>query len=115
VDKKTSWKIEFSRELERAMLANSSGKIGMARVCARRAAGIVIGEYLRRQGFGGSTKSAYNNLSIFINLPDVDDRYKEICSHFLMKVNQDHMLPVDADLIHDATLLKHSLLYDHKG
>jgi hypothetical protein len=87
----------------------------MARVCARRAAGIVVGEYLRRQGFDGSTKSAYNNLNIFFNLPDVDDKYKEICSHFLMKVNRDHKLPVDADLIHDATWLKYMLLNDRKG
>ena len=36
----------------------------MARVCARRAAGIIIGEYLVRRGYPSKSDSAYVRLSV---------------------------------------------------
>ena len=84
----------------------------MARVCARRAAGIVIGEYLRRRGVSGFANSAYSRLTLFFTLPDTDEKCKEICEHFLMKVNQKHQLPVKADLVADAIWLKQQLWKD---
>lgn len=82
----------------------------MARVCARRAAGIVIGEYLTRRGYSGLNSSAYDRLNLFSRLADVDENYKEIIRHLLMKVNREHNLPVDTDLIYEVTLLKDYLL-----
>ena len=107
---KKLWNAEFKKEIERALLARSDGNEGMARVCARRAAGIIIGEYLNRHGYPSLSNSAYDRLSLFNGLPDMDKKYKEIANHFLMKVNLDHNLPMKADLISDVIWLKENLL-----
>ncbi len=107
---KTSWKADYTRELERAVRARSEGNEGMARVCARRAAGIVVGEYLLRRGFTGTHDSTYDRLSIFMGLLDIDGELKERCSHFLLKVNLDHRIPGDPDLVREAKWLEHALL-----
>ena len=107
---KISWEDEYWKETERAYQARFDGKEGMARVCARRAAGLVIGEYLRRRGISGLNNSAYDRLNIFIDLLDVDENCKEVARHFLLKVSTDHNLPVDIDLISDVTWLKNKLL-----
>jgi hypothetical protein len=112
VNSKKLWNAEYKKEIERALLARSGGHEGMARVCARRAAGIIIGEYLNRHGHSGLRKSAYERLSIFNGLPDVENKYKEIANHFLMKVNLDHNLPMKSDLISDVIWLKENLLND---
>jgi hypothetical protein len=112
VDSKTLWKVEYKKEIEHAFLARSDGNEGMARVCARRAAGIIIGEYLYRQGYSNLSNSAYARLSLFNNLPDVDQIYKDITNHFLMKVNLDRKLPMDADLISEVIWLKNNLIRD---
>jgi len=97
-----------------AVKARDSGNEGMARVCARRAAGIVIGEYLTRHGYPNTTNNAYARLSFFISLPGVDQDCKGIASHFLVKVNPDHELPIPADLISDAKWLEKTLLIDNQ-
>ena len=104
------WKVEYKQEIERAILARADGNEGMARVCARRAVGIIIGEYLNRLGYAGMCNSAYDRLSLFNNLPNVEEKYKEIAKHFLIKVNLDHNLPVKADLISDVIWLKENLI-----
>ena len=104
------WKVEYKQEIERAILARADGNEGMARVCARRAVGIIIGEYLNRLGYTGMSNSAYDRLSLFNNLPNVEEKYKEIAKHFLIKVNLDHNLPVKADLISDVIWLKENLI-----
>jgi len=110
VNSKNKWEADYEQEIERASLARMEGNEGMARVCARRAAGIVIGEYLRRCGYSGVNTSMYDRISLFLELPHVDERAREVSRHFLMKVNPEHKLPVNTDLIQDATWLKKSLL-----
>jgi hypothetical protein len=105
--------VEYQKELEHAISARSKGNEGMARVCARRAAGFIIGAYLNRRGYSGLTKSAYDNISVFTTLPIVDQKYKDIASHFLLKVNHDHKLPLAADLINDVLWLESNLLKDN--
>ena len=110
MNSKKLWNAEYKKEIERALLARSAGHEGMARVCARRAAGIIIGEYLNQQGYSNLGNSAYERLSLFDGLPNVEKKYKEIANHFLMKVNPDHNLPMKADLISDVIWLKENLL-----
>ncbi len=110
-----SWKLEYQNEIEHALLARSTGNEGMARVCARRAAGIVIGEYLIRQGRTTLTHSAYDRIATFNDLPDLEQKYKEIANHFLLKVNPDHKLPSEADLINEAMWLEKTLLNDYSA
>ena len=106
----SEWIILYTKEIEHAELARKSGNEGKARVCARRAAGIIIGEYIRRQGYTTLTNSAYDRLRLFVNHPDVSDQIKIISSHFLNRVNPDYKLPIDADLIVEARWLAHELL-----
>ena len=105
--------VEYQKELEHAISARSHGNEGMARVCARRAAGIIIGEYLNRLGYSSLINNAYDRLSIFNNLPAVGQKYKDIAKHFLIKVNLDHKLPLEVDLISDVLWLEKNLLREN--
>lgn len=95
--------------MERAKLARSKGNEGMARVCARRAAGIVIGQYLVRRGYLNLSRSAYERLSLFSSLPDVDERLKDAVKHLLLRINPEHQLPIEVDLISEAQMLAGTL------
>jgi hypothetical protein len=106
------WKLEYKTEIEHGLNARSEGNEGMARVCARRAAGIIIGEYLQRKGYSILSKSAYHRLSLFISQPYIDQKYKDIAAHCLLKVNQDHHLPMKLDLLSEVIWLKNNLLMD---
>lgn len=112
---KELWKDEYKNEIERAIIARSSGNEAMARVCARRAAGIVIGEYLQRCDRSNLALSAYDRISLFISLPEIRQNHKDIASHFLLKVNSNHKLPLEADLITEVIWLEKSLLSDEDG
>jgi hypothetical protein len=112
VNSKPSWKLDYQYEIDHALLARSAGNEGKARVCARRAAGIIIGEYLGRKGFTELTHSSYDRIARFNDLPDLDQKFKEIANHFLLKVNSDHKLPLDADLIREVMWLEKNLLND---
>jgi hypothetical protein len=107
-----SWKVEYENEISRAIGARSDGNEGMARVCARRAAGIIIGEYLSRRGHKNLKASVYSRLLLFNSLPYMDEAVKEIAGHFLLKVNHDRTLPVDVDLISEAERLAKILLLE---
>jgi hypothetical protein len=106
------WKADYSIEIDRAIHARQFGKEGMARVCARRAAGIVIGEYLARHGYSNLTNSAFARLTLFAQLPEVDPSYKKVAEHCLLKVTPSHRLPIDSDLISEVIWLEKSLLID---
>ena|SRR4030042_808715 len=109
----TDWNIEYENEIEHAISARMDGNEGMARVCARRAASIIIGEYLIRRGYTNLSNSVFERMSIFLSLPDVDGHYRDIANHFLLKVNTNHKLPIDADLINDAQWLVNNLLSEN--
>jgi hypothetical protein len=106
----TSWKVEYKRELDRARRARAKGNEGMARVCARRSAAIVIGEYLHQHGYHQLKASLYDRLSILNGLPGVDEQVKNVCGHFVMKVDSGHKLPAEVDLMQDVIWLENSLL-----
>jgi len=105
-----SWQERFSQELRQAEVAREAGNEGMARVCARRAAGIAAGEYLRRQGLVTSDPSAYARLKFLIQLPHTPPAVQEVINHFLLRINPDRSLPIQADLIADARWLANELL-----
>jgi len=107
------WSVEYRHEIEHAFSARNAGNEGMARVSARRAAGIILREYLSRRGFSSQNNSVYKCLSVFISLPDVDNYYQAIANHFLLKVETDHTFPEDIDLINDAQWLAENLLLEN--
>jgi len=109
------WKAKFEEELQQAEIARNFGNEGRARVCARRAAGIVIGEYLLRNNLPDQGPSAYDRMNYTLTLPEVPESVKEIVNHFLVRVDTDFNLPIDADLIADARWLEENLLLEQES
>jgi hypothetical protein len=108
----SSWETQINRELSQAEAARASGNEGKARVCARRAAGLAVEEYLTRQGVRLEPGSAYNYLRYLADLPDITPGMRLVAGHFLERVTTAHNLPMDADLIAEARWLVAQLLAD---
>lgn len=104
------WTAVFEDELRQAQAARQSGNEGKARVCARRAAGIVVGEYGRRKGIASPGVSAYDRLRSLIQMPDLPPGAVELANHLLLKVNEKYQLPIPVDLAEDAQQLAKILL-----
>lgn len=104
------WKEKARAELHLAETARQAGNEGKARVCARRAAGHIAGEYLQRRGAPSRSTSAISRLQVLITLPDLEPQVRETAGHFLLRINPDHQLPVEVDLISEARWLAQSLL-----
>jgi hypothetical protein len=104
------WENDFNAEIQQAEAARSAGNEGMARVCARRAAGAVIGEYLQRRGLPDPGPSAIDRIQQLASLSDLHPQAQQIADHLLTRVTTEHTLPIDADLIAEARWLKEVLL-----
>lgn len=104
------WRIDFNREIDRAKTARAQRNEGMARVCARRAAGIAIGEYLRLRDFSSPSASAYNRLRFLESLPGIPEGASEPTRCLLLRVDEHHQLPGEVDLINEAERLCSLLL-----
>ncbi len=105
-----AWEILYKNEISHAENARSQGKEGMARVCARRAVGIIIGEYFRRNQIPINNPSAYNHLRLIEKMPDISDDLLTLIQHFLVRVSLDYRLPLEVDLIAEAQQIRKVLL-----
>ncbi len=105
-----TWSSQFENEIAAAFRARKNGNEGKARVCARRAAGLIAAEYLDRKGVQHSHQNAITNLRILGNTNDVSANIKATISRLLMRVDTHYELPIDTDLIQDALLLRDELL-----
>ena len=108
----SDWKTQYRIEIEQANSARRAGNEGKARVCARRAAGIVIGEYISQNGLADSGSSAYSRLKYLVSLPQIPSEIRDSANYFLIHVNENHQLPIDVDLIAEAEWLKIQLIND---
>ena len=104
------WQTQVESEFEKAEQARARGNEGQARVCARRAAGIVIREYLTRQGVRPPSVSAYDLLNFLKEDPHLSDDLRLIADHLTLRVNEEFKLPVEADLIAEARTLCETLI-----
>ena len=95
----------YITELERATKAREQGKEGQARVCARRAAGIAIKDYLTRKGIRPPSVSAYDLLNYIKEEPLLSSDLKLVADHLTVRVTEEFKLPVDADLIAESRQL----------
>jgi hypothetical protein len=102
------WNTDFKAEIKRAEEARISGNEGKARVCARRAAGIAIGEYFSRCHISSAT-SAIKRLETLQDLPRISPLIGQIAEHLLEHVDQDHKLPASIDLIAETYRLLQAL------
>jgi len=104
------WLQGFQREIEQAKAAREAGNEGMARVCARRAAGVVVGEYFHLKGVDLGKMSAYDRLHYLINQTSTPPEIRRIAEYFVLRVTPERTLPTDADLIAEACWLFTTLL-----
>jgi len=103
-------KLNIQAELERAKQARAKNNEGQARVCARRAAGIAIRDYLSRRGTHIPSTSAYDLLNLLKDDPLLPSELKLIADHLTVRVTEEFKLPVDVDLVAEARVLCEWLL-----
>jgi len=103
---------DLHTEFERAAAARRKGNEGQARVCARRAAGIAIREYLIRRGTRPPSLSAYDLLNLIKEDAHLSPHLRRIADHLTLRVTEEFRLPVEADLVAEARLLCQGLLPD---
>jgi len=105
-----NWRQETQVEFEKAEQARTRGNEGQARVCARRAAGIAIREYLTRQGIRPPSASAYDLLNLLKDDPRLPPDLRLAADHLTLRVSEEFKLPVNVDLVADARMLCEELL-----
>ncbi len=98
-------KQRIEQELESGKNARQQGLEGRARVCARRAAGAAVGEYLRQRGLSAPGPGAVEVLTYLANLPALPDQVRQTVDHLVMRVTEQHSLPIEADLLVEAQWL----------
>lgn len=105
-----NWESEIRAELEKAHQARVRGNEGQARVCARRAAGLAIREFLARRSIRPRSASAYDLLNMVKDDPLLPPDLKRIAGHLTVRVTEEFKLPVDADLVAEAEMFCNRLL-----
>lgn len=108
------WQAQIESEFEKAEQARARGNEGQARVCARRAAGLAVREYLTRQGIRPSSVSAYDLLNFLKEDPHLSTDLRLIADHLTLRVNEEFKLPVKADLIAEARTFCETLLKQNR-
>ena len=106
------WQTQIDEEFEKAEQARARGNEGQARVCARRAAGIVARKYLIRQGIRPPSPSAYDLLNLLKSDPHLSPDLRSIAEHLTLRVTEEFKLPVNADLVAEARIFCDELLQD---
>jgi hypothetical protein len=96
------WQSEIQAEFERAAQSRQRNNEGQARVCARRAAGIAVREYLSRRGIRPPSTSAYDLLNLVRDDPLLAPDLRQIAEHLTVRVTEEFHLPVDVDLVAEA-------------
>ena len=97
-----TWQNDLQTEFDRAEQARAKGNEGQARVCARRAAGIAIREYLTRRGMRPPSASAVDLLNLVKDDPYLSPDLKLIADHLILRVSEEFKLPINADLLAEA-------------
>ncbi len=105
-----TWKTQLNKEFEMAETARLAENQGQMRVCARRAAGVVIREYLTRRGIKPPSISAYDLLKILEEMDDTPADIRQASAYLRLRVTEEFRLPVDVDLVAEAKKICSALL-----
>ena len=105
-----TWKTQLHKEFEMAETARAAENQGQMRVCARRAAGVVIREYLTRRGIKPPSLSAYDLLKILAEMDDTPADLRQASAYLRLRVTEEFRLPVDVDLVAEAKKISSALL-----
>ena len=95
-------RVAIEKELANAENARQNENEGMARVCARRAAGLAAQDFLFRQGVQLRRGSAYDALKLLVSYPGLEPHLQAAAAHLTATVSQEFTLPEEIDLIADA-------------
>jgi hypothetical protein len=104
------WKIKFDREIQIAVQARQHDNEGQARVCARRAAGVVVHEYFIRRGVPVRNDSAYDLLKNLSGVAGLPEELRQAAEFLTLRVTEEFKLPVEVDLLQAAQTLAKGLL-----
>ena len=98
-------RLQIKEELLLAKQSRLEGNEGRARVCARRAAGAAVKEYLSKKGISQKQENAIQSLLLLRQSKNLPVRVQEAVDWLVQRVNQDHNLPSEVDLIHEARVV----------
>ncbi|MEX1143576.1 MAG: hypothetical protein WEC16_01955 [Anaerolineales bacterium] len=101
------WRERVEGELETADAARARGNEGMARVCARRAAGWAAEAYLQERGQGLSSPSVLEQMRHLVKVGDLQPELMGKVEHLLTPKRKDaeggdSYFPLDVDLVAEA-------------
>lgn len=112
---KLEWQQAIVHELDQARSARSEGKEGMARVCARRAAGIAIAEYLRNHKLPDPGPSSMDRLNFLKTQESISPVVLRAAQYLTQRVDENFQLPPNVDLIREAQILITTLLPEYQS
>jgi hypothetical protein len=92
-------------EINKAYQARQDRNEGMARVCARRAAGAAVKAYLSVNQIPIPTPTAIDLLQDSRALEHIPQKLHPIMEHLTLRVGADHNLPAGIDLLSETTVL----------
>lgn len=90
------------REMAMAIAARNQGNEGMARVCARRAAGIAVRDYLDGHNIDAAGMNNFEILSDIRIQENLPASIIPLLENLTMRVNESYTLPAGVDLLADA-------------
>jgi hypothetical protein len=108
------WQGSIGLELKHAQTARANGNEGMARVCARRAAGIAAGEFLKRNHLSDPGPSVIDRLKCLYEMPNTSPASRYSIECLLQRVNRDFELPAEIDLIEETQKFIASILPEYQ-
>jgi len=97
--------LEIAAELEKAERARRTRNEGRARVCARRAAGMIAQDFLTRHKLWLRDTGAFAALQALVEFPGLAPDLREAAIHLTTRVDEAFSLPANVDLIADARKL----------
>jgi len=106
----TATRTAAEAELAKAREAMDAGNEGMARVCARRAAGHVLGAYYGRAGKTGRPSDAVGLLMLASEDASLSDRTRAAAFRLTTRVSERHARPLTEDPAADARTIIGELL-----
>jgi hypothetical protein len=97
-----AWRERIEAELAKAARARDDGREGLARVCARRAAGWALGPYYVKRMGRPAPASALDLLRWFHADPSASPELRRAAERLTVRVTEEHRLPHAEDPLTDA-------------
>ena len=98
-------RIQVQEELLLAKQSRIEGNEGRARVCARRAAGTAVANFLNQKNDLNEPTTVLQALIAFQNTKELPERVQLALARLVQQVDQQYQLPPGVDLIEEAKLL----------